>query len=571
MHSANTKDYLPLPLARLWCRKTDTWLSFDTVCGDRYLIGSTGYFVELPDGALAQIGARVAFPTVDRFPTVHLSELTAKPKLGFEAKLICVPAKGPRGGAQQIVNPHELLAEVKAGLPQEGVLTPVERYAAVRLSECGYIDERVLKSAIQAMQGDETLCQVLLRKSVCDWESMLTACLDVRPASRLDPASMRTGAQRQEWELTGEILIAMGKLTRTSLEEALRLKRDGCRAVGEILTSMGACTEEDVNRCLEIQRESRHTQSASVAVIGQLLVTRGIISYEALENAVRNQKVGRQSLEKILLSMGACSERDIEDFRKANSWHSFQDEIDDMRLGHWLEKVGTISRQQMEEALRIQQRGRQVLGELLVSMRMCTARDIERALLSQNEIRKDHEMSIEKIGALLIKHRRLDPKLLDRALQLQTAGRQKLGAILVAMKVCTADDVTFAVEFQRQWRERAAYTRDRLGDVLRAEGVVTVEQLAAALTKQANSRLPLGRILVESGTSTPEAVIAALMARDLERLTAMRAYLKVQLAAYAKQAQEAKLNAIDAQASSEPAANENSILDRFSSWVKKRK
>jgi hypothetical protein len=545
--------------------------------GDRYLVGANGYFVELSSGSLAPIGVRAAFPLVDRFPSLGLDDLSVKNGFGPNTKLLSVPASGSRSGRPNPVEVDRLVEELMLICPQDSFLMPVERYIALRILEAGAIGQADLKNIAANRADNDTLGQALIAAGVIDWETLLTICLDVRPASRLDPPSMRTIAQRREWELIGEILIAMRKLNRTKLEEALQIKREGNRAIGEILTSMGACTEEDIRKCLELQDEMKHSVGAGVALIGQLLISRGVITFDSLESAIRNQKVGRQSLERILRAMGACTERDVQDFARANGWHSFQDEIDDVRLGHWLEKVGTISRQQLEEALRIQERGRQVLGELLVSLRLCSSFDIQQALSMQKEIREDYKTGVEKLGSILIKNRKVDQSKIDEALRLQSTGRQKIGSILVALRSCTEDDVEQALAIQRRWREHSETVRDRLGEVLLADGVLSEADLNQALSRHTADKLPLGRVLVDQRICTPEQIVSALVSRDYDRQLRFRDFLNREVAADAARAAaqtEALAGAAQPVAVATRYANtssEETFLGRLSSWIKKRK
>jgi hypothetical protein len=77
-----------LPLLRAWCRKTDAWLSFRTRVGDRYFINPFGYFVEILDGRLAQITPRVAFPLINCYPCVMLSDLELQTGFGSAAYFV---------------------------------------------------------------------------------------------------------------------------------------------------------------------------------------------------------------------------------------------------------------------------------------------------------------------------------------------------------------------------------------------------------------------------------------------------------------------------------------------------
>jgi uncharacterized OsmC-like protein len=362
----------------------------------------------------------------------------------------------------------------------------------------------------------KTIGSALIYGGICQWESLLGYCLDTRPPSRLDPPSLRTLIERREWELTGEILVALGKINRTQLEYSLKIKREGSQALGQILTIMGACNQDDVDRCLKIQEEVKDHTGSEVALIGKLLVRQGIISEMDLDDALRNQRIARQPLARILISMGACTQRDIDSFARV-SGVSFQSEIDDVSLGNYLLKTETISKIHLEEALRIQQRGRQVLGELLVSMGLVSATDIENVIEFQREVRETHRSGVEKLGSILIHAGKVPPTKVEEAVKLQSIGRQPFGAILVALGACTAEDVMQALDLQQKWRGRERPPGDRLGEVLVRQGIISETELEEPLLEHMREEKPLGRILIDRNICSPEQIIEALIERDHKR------------------------------------------------------
>ncbi len=560
-----TTQAVPLSLLRIWCRTRDAWLSFHNHSQDRFLIGKQGYFLELPDGSLTPFSPRVAFPDVERFPSVLIEDIEIQRQFGPSAYFIYVPDSGPRTGKPGTVNPDDLVCDLSATMPWLGDLDPLERYVAARLYDSGVVPPAELSRVVPLRRPGRTFGRTLIDTGLCGWEQMLAACLDSRSATRLDPPALRALGYRKEWELTGEILLSMRKITRTQLESALKIKRDGSQALGQILTSMGACSEEDIEEGLRLQKAVREDHGSGVGLVGQLLVSQGVISPIALDEALRNQKVGRQSMESILIAMGACRQRDVDDFTQSHKWHTFQGAIDDVALGEWLLKIGTISRQQFNEAMRMQTRGRQVLGEMLVSMKFCTTSDIERMIKLQKDLRESYASGVERLGGLLVKQGKLDLTTLDRALSVQSIGRQPIGAILVAMNPCDADDVTAALDIQADWRRRTYQPNDRLGDVLVASGVITPEELAKVLPLHMESKGPLGRILVEQELVAPEQVIDALLERDLQRQLEFQQFLEDSMPA----PQDLQpVEPVETRRSTAEIGKE--VLSRLTSWVTKR-
>lgn len=59
-----------------------------------------------------------------------------------------------------------------------------------------------------------------------------------------------------ETALLGQILVGMGYLSQTQMDEALKRQQNDPRRIGEILVDMGLCTPEQIEECLKIQLES---------------------------------------------------------------------------------------------------------------------------------------------------------------------------------------------------------------------------------------------------------------------------------------------------------------------------
>jgi hypothetical protein len=201
---------------------------------------------------------------------------------------------------------------------------------------------------------------------------------------------------------------------------------------------------------------------------------------------------------------------------------------------------------------------------MLVSMRFCTNDDIEGVLQLQKDLRRNYASGLEKLGSLLIKQGKIDAATLDRALSIQSIGRQPIGAILVAMEACSADDVQLGLELQRVWRENSEPPGDRLGEVLIKCGALTYEALEKSLPLHLDTKQPLGRILVEQDLVAPEAVIDALVERDRRRQEHFRQYLKASLP-------EPPAPPVETTQAKRPTAEIGmAVLNRLTSWITKR-
>jgi hypothetical protein len=289
---------------------------------------------------------------------------------------------------------------------------------------------------------------------------------------------------------------------------------------------MGACKKEDVQRCLQIQETLKLADHEGVVLIGKLLVSQGIISDSDLEEVLWKQRVARQPLGRILVSMGACAQREIDQYETTHNGGRFQQAIDEASMGNYLVKTDTITKTQLEEALRVQHRGRQVLGEMLVVLGLCSQNDIESVIALQHDVRDAYRTGVQRLGDLLIRQGKVPLQMVEEALKVQSIGRQFFGAILVAMGACSAPDVELALQVQQKWRSREKEQGDRLGEVLVKHKILTDSQLEDPLLQHMREEKPLGRILVERGIVRPELIISALIDRDNTRQDEFLRYVR---------------------------------------------
>lgn len=520
-----------LPLLRVWCRKRDAWLSFRTRTQDRYFINPYGYFVELPDEQLAQVTARVAFPLVNCYPSVNLADLEVQSGFGSASYFVYALRHDDVIGRPSEIKLSQLRLELEQILPAAAKLSPPERYVAIRVLEAGLITEDVLASILRRLPPGRTLGQELVAGELIRWEVMLGACLDTRSPGHFDPPSPNRKNFLREWELAGEILIAMEKISRSKLEYALRVKREGARTIGEILTALGACSQDDIEKALIIQNALRESRGTEVGLVGELMVRRNILTPEALNQALQRQQISGQPLQTVLVKLGFCTEDDITQYKTENGWHGFQGELDDNNLASWLLTRRKVNEQQLQHAVAVKGMGRQVLGEILVAMGLCSIRDVEETIRMQHETRMLSRSGIERLGSILMAKGRIDARQLEHAMLVQSDGRRALGEILMVIGGCSEKAVRTAIEIQGRWRLLMEQDEDRLGEVLSRRGFVPEDVLKQAIKVQTAENKPLGRVLVERGWCTPEEIVATLLMRDYKRQCDLHVFIKKHLAA----------------------------------------
>ena len=215
------------------------------------------------------------------------------------------------------------------------------------------------------------------------------------------------------------------------------------------------------------------------------------------------------------------------------------------RLGDVLVSQHTLSPQQLQDALREQQRLRNLkLGEMLVEVALITQAQLEQALELQTRT------PMLRLGEALISQRILSPEELAKALRSQIRNRNlPLGELLVNHGVISREELREALEAKRSQlpddapsqpmldpmvfhttasppqlaaavadHEKQEKQKQRPGDVLLSDHVTTAEQLHAAI--EAQSRMPMVRIgeaLIALGYITESQLAQALTNQGKDR------------------------------------------------------
>jgi hypothetical protein len=558
-------DSIPLPYVRIWCHKNKSWVGFQNTLGDIYRLDGRGVYLTLANQELSLVNARLIFPIIDRYPAITAESLAVP--AGTRITLTAYPLEG--NGPSKRITFEQIKEEVESYLSLITHLPPIQYYVGVRLYESGMVGLPHINRVANALQPGTTLGTEILRERMINWEDMLAICMDVpRAGSQLHvppPA---------EYELVGEILVSLGRVTRTQLQKALNLKRGGDKPLGELLLQMGACSKMDIENCLRAQQKIMATLQDRVGLLGELLVQHGVVTYDDLEQALRMQRIGRQPLHAVLVSMGVCSEEQIEQFKFRHPQYVTVDGLDERALASYLSYHQMVSEKQLEEARRIQSRGRLMLGELLVQMQKCRQEDIDRVIGTQQVMRKEVEKAPKKFGEILVHHNVVPPSKVEEAAKKQEQSRQKMGLTLLNLGTCSQDDFTDALELQFSWRQTKNESHDRLGTELLQRGDVSESNLQRALDIQAKAQKPLGQILVEAGACTPESVIDTLISRELRRRENFEKFIHENAATPANsavgvQSTPAAGSAAEPRGAGEDKGAGGSIVTKISSWFKK--
>lgn len=100
----------------------------------------------------------------------------------------------------------------------------------------------------------------------------------------------------------GELLIEHGILNEAQLLEALSAQRRDRKFLGEIIVELGYLTKEKLDSALAQQYGSK---------LGEILISKKLISFEQLQNVIDEQKNSILSLGELLVNKGFVTESEL--------------------------------------------------------------------------------------------------------------------------------------------------------------------------------------------------------------------------------------------------------------------
>jgi len=100
----------------------------------------------------------------------------------------------------------------------------------------------------------------------------------------------------------GELLVEHGILNEAQLLEALSAQRRERKLLGEIIVELGYVTKEKLDSALAQQYGSK---------LGEILISKKLISFEQLQNVIEEQKNSILSLGELLVNKGFVTESEL--------------------------------------------------------------------------------------------------------------------------------------------------------------------------------------------------------------------------------------------------------------------
>jgi|GEM_PF-2424406 len=179
-------------------------------------------------------------------------------------------------------------------------------------------------------------------------------------------------------------------------------------------------------------------------------------------------------------------------------------------IGQVLLDGGFVSLPDIDFALEEQKRTRELLGEVLVRMKVLEPADISAVISVQALL--DEARNVVKtaagvrlmLGEMLVQAGHITEKQLKQALAEQKQTGEKLGETLIRLGLLTSRQLECLLDFQMNQSVATPFPSPlRLGELLISTGVISREQLQDALLKQSGSGKKLGEVLVEEGYAEP--------------------------------------------------------------------
>jgi hypothetical protein len=141
--------------------------------------------------------------------------------------------------------------------------------------------------------------------------------------------------------LLGQILLQRGQILEEHIQAAMRIQRASGTRIGDILVKTGACSRQQLADALQYQTSLRRARGSLTAapgdpvrikpketrglglklmgeaLLGEILIERGVITRRHLERALEVQKVTGMRIGEALVEMGAATSEAIEQALRA--------------------------------------------------------------------------------------------------------------------------------------------------------------------------------------------------------------------------------------------------------------
>lgn len=190
-------------------------------------------------------------------------------------------------------------------------------------------------------------------------------------------------------------------------------------------------------------------------LLGQVLVDGGFISHRDLERAVEEQKHVSEQMGEILVRLGALDPIELKAVLSVQkNLASLKDAVKAAAgvrqlLGELLLQAKRITPEQLDRALKEQQRTGGKIGEVLVRLGLLTRNEIDAVLEFQQNQGSDVPSPF-RLGEILVATHHITREQLEDALKRQRLSRKKIGEALVEAGYLQPHEVIHGLNLQRK-------------------------------------------------------------------------------------------------------------------------
>lgn len=164
----------------------------------------------------------------------------------------------------------------------------------------GLVPQHDLERALEEQRNtNELLGQTLVRMGILD-PTDIKAALSVQHYLNSPDDAVKTAAGVRQ--MLGDLLLQAGHITSEQLEGAFAEQKRTGEKLGEVLVRMGLLTDRQLNAVLDFQRrQGEEKRSSGPLRLGELLVSKGYISHEQLDDALYKQALSKKKLGEVLI------------------------------------------------------------------------------------------------------------------------------------------------------------------------------------------------------------------------------------------------------------------------------
>ncbi|MEB3187791.1 MAG: C39 family peptidase [bacterium] len=203
-----------------------------------------------------------------------------------------------------------------------------------------------------------------------------------------------TTANRLPRRLLGEVLVDGAFISATDLDHALSHQRETNERLGETLVRLGKLTRMELDAVLATQvgddlpvEEALERASGVRHRLGDLLLKSGKVRKADLETALHEQQRTNEKLGEVLVRLGHVSAGELEALLTWQSDASQQSALAvKLMLGEILVSTKVISRRDLEKALAQQKLTRKQIGEILLEAGLVRPNHLAEALKIQSKL-----------------------------------------------------------------------------------------------------------------------------------------------------------------------------------------